>query len=302
MNLKEQLYICTVAEFGSLSDAAEQLFITQAALSFYVSNLENRMGVKLFDRKGKKFLLTHMGEMYVQKAAQMLDLKASFDMELAGYLSGYKERLRVGMQEIRSNALSSTIIQGFCKAFPQVDLTWYEGNYLAMNDLLANNQVDLFFCNCPYEKKEYCYEPIYTEKLMFAASIENPIVIDFLSKNQENTNINLVNFVNERFILQNENQSIYTYSKRIFKEYNIVPKNIFTLRRILPMLNLIDSNFGVGFCAESYIKYAEKSKRVRLFDIGKYPVQITFSAVYKSKEELSKYGFSLIEMVRELMK
>ena len=301
MNLKEQLYVCTVAEFENLSDAAEQLFITQAALSLYISSLENRMGVQLFDRKGKKFQLTHMGELYVQKATQMLDLKASFDLELASYLSGYKERLRIGMQEIRSNVLSPKIIQRFCQAFPQVDLIWYEGNYVTLIDLLANNQIDMFFCNCPNEKREYNYESIYTEKLMFAASIENAVVQECLAKNPDETKINLVKFVNERFILQNENQSIYTYSKKLFKEYNIAPKNVFTMRKISPMLTLIDSNFGVGFCPESYIEYASKSERVKLFDVGKNPVPITFAAVYKSKSSLSKYGVSLIEMVRELM-
>ncbi|MEI3182185.1 MAG: LysR family transcriptional regulator [Lachnospiraceae bacterium] len=55
MNLKEQLYVCTLAQTGSLSKAA-QLFISQPALSLYISNLEKQLGIQLFDRIGKQFL------------------------------------------------------------------------------------------------------------------------------------------------------------------------------------------------------------------------------------------------------
>ena len=45
MNLKEQLYVCTLAQTGSLSKAAQLLFISQPALSLYISNLEKYLGV-----------------------------------------------------------------------------------------------------------------------------------------------------------------------------------------------------------------------------------------------------------------
>lgn len=53
MNLKEQEYICTLAQFGSITKAAKQLFITQPALSSYISGVERSLGVELFDRRGK---------------------------------------------------------------------------------------------------------------------------------------------------------------------------------------------------------------------------------------------------------
>ena len=62
MNLKEQQYICTAAECGSITKAAEKLFITQPALSLYISNLEKVLGIRLFDRIGKQLLLTPAGE------------------------------------------------------------------------------------------------------------------------------------------------------------------------------------------------------------------------------------------------
>ncbi|MEG1773886.1 MAG: LysR family transcriptional regulator, partial [Oscillospiraceae bacterium] len=114
---------------------AKQLYLSAPALSLYISNLESTLGVQLFERVGKRFLLTYMGEMYVQKARQMLDLKTSFDLELASYRKGYKERLRVAMQDIRSQHLSPKLIQAFYATYPEVDLIWYEGNYNQLEEM-----------------------------------------------------------------------------------------------------------------------------------------------------------------------
>lgn len=51
----------------------------QPALSSYISNLEKYLGVKLFDRTGKRFVLTAIGEEYVKRAEVMLQMKAEFD-------------------------------------------------------------------------------------------------------------------------------------------------------------------------------------------------------------------------------
>ena len=68
MELKEQRYVCTLAEYGNLTRAADRLYISQPALSIYISNLEKHLGTPLFDREGKKFELTKAGERYVLHA------------------------------------------------------------------------------------------------------------------------------------------------------------------------------------------------------------------------------------------
>lgn len=61
MNLKEQEYVCALAENGTITAAAKELFISQPALSIYINNLEKSLGVRLFERVGKQFILTMRG-------------------------------------------------------------------------------------------------------------------------------------------------------------------------------------------------------------------------------------------------
>ena len=73
MNLKEQTYVCVLAECGNITKAAERLFISQPALSIYISTLEKNLGVRLFDRSGKRFTLTWAGEMCIRDRQRSME-------------------------------------------------------------------------------------------------------------------------------------------------------------------------------------------------------------------------------------
>ena len=63
--IKELSYVIAIAEKGNVSKAAESLFISQPSLSRYIKDLENRLGVQLFQRINNRLILTHAGEKYV---------------------------------------------------------------------------------------------------------------------------------------------------------------------------------------------------------------------------------------------
>ena len=72
MNLKEQHYIVTLADCGSMTRAANRLGVTQPALSSYLSSVENGLGYPLFERTGKRLVPTYLGEVYLEKACGLL--------------------------------------------------------------------------------------------------------------------------------------------------------------------------------------------------------------------------------------
>ena len=98
MNLKEQLYICTLARCQTMTKAAEELFLTVPALSMFLSSLEKTLGAKLFRRTGKTLQPTPVGERYLYYAEQMLRLKEDFDRELTAEIGMQKQTVRIGIQ------------------------------------------------------------------------------------------------------------------------------------------------------------------------------------------------------------
>ena len=199
MNLKEQLYVCTLAETGNITQAAKLLFISQPALSLYISNLENILGIRLFERIGKSFVLTQAGELYVEKASQMLKLKESFDYGLSEIVNGQDERLRVGIQDIRSHFLTPIILPKMDKMYPRTKLVWMEGNYTPLEQMLLNNELDIFFCNCNTLCKDFEYIPLLNDEVVFIVHKDHPLCDNAqISSGHTFPYINLKLFENER--------------------------------------------------------------------------------------------------------
>jgi len=299
MNLKEQLYVCTLAETGNLTQAAKLLFISQPALSLYISNLENTLGIRLFDRIGKQFVLTMAGELYVEKARQMLRLKEDFDLGLSEILNGQNERLRIGIQDIRSHFLAPVVLPKMTEMYPQTKLFWYENNYGPMEQKLLDNQLDLFFCNCNTLRKEFEYIPILNDEVVFIAPQNHPLAQTAqIRPGHAFPWIDLSLFKDERFLLVGETQSLRKYSNQVLKACNVYPKDIFPLKKIFIMINLVTIGFGVGFSLAGYIDWSKSSENLGIFSVIDPPVTATFYAVYKKGRCLSPAASSLIEMVK----
>ena len=83
MNLNQVQVFCAVAKHLSYSMAAEELFITQPAVSQQVKALERQLNVKLFERVGNKLFLTEAGEAVLTHAQAMLTARAEMEQTLA---------------------------------------------------------------------------------------------------------------------------------------------------------------------------------------------------------------------------
>ena len=302
MNLREQLYVCTLADTGNLTKAANLLFISQPALSLFISNLENRLGVRLFNRVGKEFVPTFAGDLYLEKARPMLKLKKDFNTELSEMLNGQNERLRVGMQDIRSQFLTPQILPKIVEMFPQTKFYWDERNYGTMEKMLLDNQLDIFFCNCTNLRKEFEYIPLYGVEVVFLVPKSNPLTANAQIKPGFSLPwIDLSLFENERFILQSDTQSLRNYSNQILKACNCNPKNIFVLRNIYSTISVINQGFGVGFSQMSYINWRKDLNNINIYSVIDPPLTATFYAIYKKSTPPPKSAFALIEMIKSIL-
>lgn len=83
MELRELRYFLAVAREGSITKAAELLFITQPSLSKQMQNLEREVGRPLFDRGSRKITLTETGRLLKKRAEEMLALYEKTEREIS---------------------------------------------------------------------------------------------------------------------------------------------------------------------------------------------------------------------------
>ena len=178
MNLKEQLYVCTLARCRNLSRAAEALFISPSALSVYISNLEKNLGVPLFKRVGKEktFVLTPIGEEYVQRAEKMLELKAEFDDLLEKERRKSHPVIRVGIQQRRAISMVPEVLARFKERYPDVELVFHDVVVADLKQMFKENAVDFMVSNFLEELPDTVYQEIVKEPVLLALPDTHPAI------------------------------------------------------------------------------------------------------------------------------
>lgn len=301
MNLKEQQYVCVLARCQNLTKAAQTLYISQPALSIYINNLENNLGVKLFERIGKRFSLTYAGERYVEAAEKMLSLKEDFDRELQEITEHYKGRIRIGIQTRRSAWFLPPVIAAYEKEFPSMDVEILTGNMHYLQDKLQNFQLDLFLCNAadtdPATMTTYL---IYKEQMLAAVPLDHPVnekAVYVPGKRYRYLDLSYLQ--GETLVLQRPSQSIRKDVDRLLKEKNVVPGRIRELESIETAMQFVAEGLGIGFNREGYTINMKYNKTVNYYAILSKEETIDFVLSHRKNLPLDTPTKRMIEMLME---
>jgi DNA-binding transcriptional LysR family regulator len=268
MNLKEQLYICTLAEQGSISKAAKKLFLSQPALSQYISNLEKNLGTKLFLRKDNFYSLTYAGEKYVEKAKEMLLLEREFKIELQNLLNGSIGKLRIGVQARRSPYIVTQIAVFFRDNYPGIELEFKDSITSELEAMMANDELDMIIYSCMKRRKDLNYVHIFDDNLFLA--VNSTSKLRRKAKWEENGDFQYIDFkdlTQETFILPNKGQSLREVSDFLLEKEGIFPEKIIEISNIETIMSMVSANFGVGFNRASYINYMSHIKNVEYYKV-----------------------------------
>jgi len=125
MNISQVQYVLAVARYGSFSEAALHLFLSQPALSLQVRNLEAELGYEIFARTSHGVSLTKNGEVFCEHARSVVDEWERFRQTVYPKSLLLKGRLRIGMgARVYSNRLFDDIVQ-FFENHPELEVTFF---------------------------------------------------------------------------------------------------------------------------------------------------------------------------------
>lgn len=147
MDLYQIRYFLTIADIGSFTKAAEQLYVSQPSLSAGIKKLEQELDVILFERGRRRVLLTPAGLIFKKRAEAIVAEYESARLDL----QRLKEQptLRIAMlQSLRSNSIAK-IIGAFRQQYPNVIITICNGYLEDMQIWLEQGKVDLAFTWLP---------------------------------------------------------------------------------------------------------------------------------------------------------
>ena len=152
MNSRQLHYAILLSQIRNFSQVAEKLDITQPALSKQILNLENELGVKLFDRNTIPLTLTPAGEHFVQEAQDLLYREDQLLRSMDKFKSGEEGRLTIGISPFRSLYLIPPVVKKIKEKFPGIQIFLHETNSDTLRKEAAEGRYDFAIINLPVDE------------------------------------------------------------------------------------------------------------------------------------------------------
>lgn len=133
----------SVAENQSFSKAANDLNISQPAVTRHIKKLEEQYHTNLFDRKSNKVYLTKAGEKVYNAFKQIAQQYRNLDFEIGQLHTSISGEFKIGASSTISQYVIPKVLASFHKRYPKIQIFLMNGNSFEMEKLLLNNQVDI---------------------------------------------------------------------------------------------------------------------------------------------------------------
>ncbi|MEH6995517.1 LysR family transcriptional regulator, partial [Neobacillus drentensis] len=205
MNIEQFTHIVEVARTKSFFTAAKNLHVTQSAISRSIGNLENELGIKLFNRSRNGTVVSEEGESIIKKANEILIKVQEIKEDVLVHKAVLHDEIRIAASPGLFSSILPKTIASFNKDFPYVKIQVMERSNQDIQEDLLKNKIDFGILPIVYPKiwieNEFIIDPLTQTNLKVIVSKDSPIA--------NRKMITPYDLNNHPFVLYNDNRDIY---------------------------------------------------------------------------------------------
>lgn len=219
MNLKHVQYVMTILREGSITAASKKLYLSQPALSQTLKQIEQDLGVPIFDRSTDPISLTYAGQQYVDAAQRVLDIERNLRAHIAEVKKELHGRLIIGISMQRGLQLLPQVVPEFSRMYPYIRIELVEYGSATLEHMTAEGQCDIALITTRDKPNKLRYVLIESEEVVLMASRSTELAHRF----EDGTAIEITQAEHEKFVCMREGHSVRTIQDRLFERHNFTP-------------------------------------------------------------------------------
>jgi DNA-binding transcriptional LysR family regulator len=225
------------ARHGSVTRAAEALFVTQPALTARLKALERSLGAELFVRTGRGVRLTEPGRAFLPYAQRSLQALAEGRSVVAGVLGGGAGELAIGAAPAVSTYVLPLILERYHAAYPSVQLAVRTGHSEEVLELVLRDEVEIALIRA-LRHPDVESLPLYEDELVLVCDPEHPFA--------RPGEIEIGELGAERVILFDRTSSYHDLTAALLREAGVVPRGLMELDNIDATKKMVRQGLGVA--------------------------------------------------------
>ncbi len=238
LDSKQLRAFAMLARKGSFTLAAQELNLTQSAISHSMKALERDAGCLLLDRMGKKVSLTQAGEQLLHHAEKILKEMAATRESLQQLGKWGKGRLRIGASTAACQYILPAVLREFKESFPQYGIAIEPGDVPECIAALRENRIDLGLGLEPEHENQFEFHPRFTDELIFLVSPLHPWAVT--------GSITRAEVPRQNFVLYNKKSYTFRLVEKYFQQEDMVLNTVIELGSMEAIKELV--KLGLGVC------------------------------------------------------
>ena len=267
-----------VARHLSFSRAAQELHLTQPAVSMQIKQLEENVGTSLFEQLGKKIYLTEAGHElyhYSRTIAQQLSEAEAVLGELKGLKRG---KLKISVAST-ANYFAPQLLATFSQRFPTVTVSLNVTNRQALLVQIANNEMDMAIMGQPPDGQDLVAESFMENPLVVIAPVTHPLV--------QEKHIPLRRLEQETFLMREEGSGTRIAMERYFEAHRVKIRAGMEMSSTEAIKQGVQANLGLGVVSLHTVELELEAKRLSLLDVQDLPIRRHWHIVHRKDKRLS---------------
>ncbi len=267
-----------VARHGSYTRAAEELHLTQPAVSMQIKQLEDSAGLPLFEQLGKKIFLTLAGQEmyhYCRAIAQQVDELERVLEEMKGVKRG---RLAVAVAST-ANYFAPHLLATFSQRHPQITISLDVTNREGLLGHLDSNDIDLVIMGRPPDGLDLVAEPFTANPLVVIAPPDHPLVVA--------GRVPLEWLQQETFVVREQGSGTRTAMERFFAEKKIHLTKGMEMSSNEAIKQAVQAGLGLGIVSIHTLDLELETGRLAILDVDAFPIMRHWYVVHRQGKRLS---------------
>jgi DNA-binding transcriptional LysR family regulator len=281
---------CVLARKASFTLAARELFLSQSAVSHSMRALEEDIGCRLFDRVGKKVLLTQAGEQLLQHAEKILEemrLARESIEQLGKWGHG---RLRIGASTTACQYILPSVLRQFKQQFNNSVLNIEPGDTPAALELIRKNRIDIAVGLQPEFEHQMEFTPLFTDELFFLVSANHPWAIS--------GHVVRAEIPKQKFIFYNKGSYTFRLIEDYFRDEAMVLNTVIELGSMEAIKELVKLGLGVSVLAPWIAPAELAAKTMVALPLGKRKLRRTWGIFHWKGKRLSLAEESFVSLCK----
>jgi LysR family transcriptional regulator for metE and metH len=230
----------SIAEEGTVTAASRRLHLTQSALSHQLKDIEDRLGVSLFLRLGKKMILTGAGGKLLGSARSILDEVERVEQEVAGLARESEGVLRIATECYTAYSWLPAVLDGFGRKHPGVQVHVVAEATGRPVEALLSGKLDLAIVSSEIEDRRLSATHLFEDELLVIASRDHPLA--------SRKFVRASDFASENLLVYTSLEESLLY-RALLAPAGIRPRSVAQVQLTEAMLSMVQAGIGIAVLA-----------------------------------------------------